>query len=356
MDYTQINNIPMFFIVGRARSGTTLLQTLLDAHPSIVIPSESCILLHLKNKYFTCANWDNKAIDTFIEDLLTEKKLRQSWKVDYRKLKNEILEIPLLQRNYILICKILYLNYLSIFNQQNISLIGDKNPIYGAFISDMLELFPQAKFIHIVRDYRANICSNRDVFSLKNIASLAHAWTYHNRKIEIAKTKIPHQFYTLKYEELALDPKTEMKKVFDFLNVGYNDSVFDFYKELNEKAEPKARNRFKKVHGNLLNPINVNRVEVWKDALAEQDIALSEFICELDGRKYGYQSTIVKKANLHLYLKSTYGYMLHILIILVIKLFYYSPFFLKKLYAWIARIIYQWRKKANYFNQTDYTK
>ena len=291
----------MFFIVGRARSGTTLLQTLLDAHPSIVIPSESCILLHLKNKYFTCANWDNKTIDTFIEDLLTEKKLRQSWKVDYRKLKNEILEIPLLQRNYTLICKILYLNYLSIFNQQNISLIGDKNPIYGAFISDMLELFPQAKFIHIVRDYRANICSNRDVFSLKNIASLAHAWTFHNRKIEIAKTKIPHQFYTLKYEELALDPKTEMKKVFDFLNVGYNDSVFDFYKELNEKAEPKARNRFKKVHGNLLNPINVNRVEVWKDSLAEQDIALSEFICELDGMKYGYQSTIVKKANLHLY-------------------------------------------------------
>ena len=113
------------------------------------------------------------------------------------------------------------------------------------------------------------------------------------------------------------------KKVFDFLNVGYNDSVFDFYKELNEKAEPKARNRFKKVHGNLLNPINVNRVEVWKDSLSEQDIALSEFICELDGMKYGYQSTIVKKANLHLYLKSTYGYMLHILILLIIKLFYY---------------------------------
>ncbi len=346
----------MFFIVGRARSGTTLLQTLLDAHPSIVIPSESCILLHLKNKYFTCTNWDDKTLDAFLEDLLTEKKLKQSWKVDYEKLKNEIVVVPQSQRNYTIICKILYLNYSSIFNQQNISLIGDKNPIYSAFISDMLELFPQAKFIHIVRDYRANVFSNKDVFSLKNIACLAHAWNYHNRKIEIAKTKIPHQFYTLKYEELALNPKNEMKKIFDFLNVRYNDSVFDFYKAVNEKSEQKVRNRFKKVHGNLLNPININRVEVWKNGLSEKDISLSECICELDGKKYGYDSTMVNQASFFLYLKSSYGYMLHILIILVIKIFYYSPFLLKKLYAWIANIIYQWQKKANYFNQTDYTK
>jgi hypothetical protein len=40
-DKEKINNTPFFFIIGRSRSGTTLLMTMYDAHPNVIIPFES---------------------------------------------------------------------------------------------------------------------------------------------------------------------------------------------------------------------------------------------------------------------------------------------------------------------------
>jgi hypothetical protein len=43
----QNSQIPVFFIIGRPRTGTTLLQSLLDAHPNVVIPWECQFVLNL---------------------------------------------------------------------------------------------------------------------------------------------------------------------------------------------------------------------------------------------------------------------------------------------------------------------
>ena len=34
----KVRNVPMFFILGRPRTGSTLLRTLFDAHPGVIIP------------------------------------------------------------------------------------------------------------------------------------------------------------------------------------------------------------------------------------------------------------------------------------------------------------------------------
>ncbi|HAL65426.1 MAG TPA: hypothetical protein DCP10_07675 [Bacteroidales bacterium] len=41
----------LFFILGRPRSGTTLLRTLLDAHPQVKVPPEYPVVLQLYKKY-----------------------------------------------------------------------------------------------------------------------------------------------------------------------------------------------------------------------------------------------------------------------------------------------------------------
>ena len=46
-----LNNIPFLFIVGRPRSGTTLLRTLFDAHSNVVIPPECQFVVNLYGKY-----------------------------------------------------------------------------------------------------------------------------------------------------------------------------------------------------------------------------------------------------------------------------------------------------------------
>ena len=51
LDIDKINNIPFFFIVARGSSGTTMLQNILDANEHVILPTESRLIIHLKQKY-----------------------------------------------------------------------------------------------------------------------------------------------------------------------------------------------------------------------------------------------------------------------------------------------------------------
>lgn len=356
MDYKEINKIPMFFIVGRARSGTTLLQTLLDSHPEVKVPGESCVLIHLKNKYFRCNNWSNNKVIKFLADVTLDKKLYQFWNLDFLKIKEQIFLIPIPARNFTLLCKILYLNYPSIFKHDKVLVLGDKNPIYTIFIDDLLELFPKAKFIHIIRDYRANIVSNRETFSLKNTATLAHAWKYNNLKVEEALAKYPEQFLLVKYEELAQNSITQMKKICEFLNINYTDAIFNFHIKINEQIKDKEKAHFNKHHANLLKPVNNDNTQSWKKKLALSDTMLAEFITGKYALKYGYLQTLPKNTTMQNYIKSMVGYVRNRIIYVIIKFYYHSPLFIKTILAVFTSKINKWFKIKNYYNQTDYSK
>ena len=66
MDTMRPNTVPIFFIMGRPRSGTTLLSTLFDAHPNVKIPPEFPIMLPLYQKFRKVKDWDEKAILSFV--------------------------------------------------------------------------------------------------------------------------------------------------------------------------------------------------------------------------------------------------------------------------------------------------
>ena len=49
------------------RSGTTLLQSILDNHSCIVVPPESYFMIHLDKKYGSLKKWDNKIISKYFD-------------------------------------------------------------------------------------------------------------------------------------------------------------------------------------------------------------------------------------------------------------------------------------------------
>ena len=67
--------IQNFYILAMGRSGTTLLQSILDNHSGIVVPPESYFMIHLDKKYGSIKNWNKqitKKIKTyFLEIILT---------------------------------------------------------------------------------------------------------------------------------------------------------------------------------------------------------------------------------------------------------------------------------------------
>ena len=115
-------NTHTFFILGRERSGTTMLRVNLNNHPKIHIPPESPFIMYLYKKY---VNKKKINLFEFINDLKQEPFLH-IWNIDYENLL-VILEktSPPVFSNY---CK----QILNQHQQENISL-GDKNPTNSLF-------------------------------------------------------------------------------------------------------------------------------------------------------------------------------------------------------------------------------
>ena len=214
-------NIPIVFLVSRGRSGSTLLQSILDAHPNICAPLESKFALHLNNKYRKTTDWNKKTINEFITDVYSNRKFRLFWGVNPEELRTLFSNYEI--NSFSDACKIVYLSHHSMFDKDDIKLIIDKNPFHSRFVTDLLNIFPEAKFIHLIRDPRAVTYSH--IKSLNhiniNLALATTEWLYLNNLIEGVKLKSPDIFYEIKYEHFIANPKEELIKLFHNLNLPF---------------------------------------------------------------------------------------------------------------------------------------
>ena len=347
MTIEEINNIPFVFIVGRGRSGTTLLQNIIDSNENAVLARESKIIIHLKNKYFGVEKFDEQTIDELIADLYKDNFFNFFWEVDQEKLTKELKSYPTNQLTFSIVCKIIYLHYTSFFNKKSIKIIGDKNPAYAVFIPELLEVFPDAKFIHLVRDYRDNVVSNSKAFGEKSFGYLAYGWLVFNKKIEEANYKYPNKFYTLRYEDLVSSPKEKAIEICDFLNLDFSNEMLSFASKINDLPITLPKN-----HLNLLKPINTSQVGKYKNELNDNQLGLIDFICGDFAKKYNYYPT-TKKNKFHFKLKLLYYQLRYKQFKFIIKSYYQLPFQIRDLVRAISIFLHQHFNISTKFNRVE---
>lgn len=324
----EINKLPVVFIAGVGRSGTTMLQNILDSHTNILFPIESKLIIHLKHKYFREKNWSAKKIDELVVDLYKDLQFFKYWKVDSEKLRATLHSFSSNKLSYSSICKIIYLQYTSPYTKEKIILIGDKNPSYCMFFDQILEVFPDAKFIHLVRDYRDNIASSKKLKFRDNVILLAHVWNINNQHIESVKQKHEKQFYFIKYEDLVSNPEFYVREICNFLDVDFQDNMLNFHIKAQELQAIHHSKEISKTHPNLLKPINKNQINQWKKYISDKELDMIEYIIKELADKYKYQRTESYPKQSY-YLKSQYGLATIKLNIVVTNLYYKSPFWIR---------------------------
>jgi len=290
MNKEELNKIPFFFIIGRPRSGTTLLSTLFDAHPNVIIPFESPIIMNLHQKYHRITSLDASKIDEIIIDLKKIKKLSR-WNIDETVLRSNLQNIGK-QANFDAIIKAIYLSFQSFFPKEKIQLFGDKNPVYSLYFKKIFNVLPNAKYIHLIRDYRDNILSVKKLdFEAPLTSIIAFRWKFSNKKVLNVSKRFPENFYFIRYEDLISNPETELKKICAFLGIEFNSSVLNFHEITkvriinysNEEVET-----FMRFHSNLLKPINTSKSGVWKNEMKLRDLKISESIAGKWAEQFNY--------------------------------------------------------------------
>ena len=176
-----IKEIPIFFILGRPRSGTTLLTTLFNAHPNVRIAPEFPILLPLYQRFKKVKDWDEEVIRSFVDHLFRRyvfnNRTLDHYMLDKEKYTNELLEMKHTGTVQDFLKTINYQSF-TVYEKGKTLRIGDKNPVYSIYARRLLKIFPEAKFICIIRDYRDNFVSIRKLSELKMEAPILPLQVY----------------------------------------------------------------------------------------------------------------------------------------------------------------------------------
>ena len=218
-----------FFIVGTGRSGTTLMAQVLNAHSQVCVPVELQIAFEESNNGNRLAEIfeTQKNLIFGAEDyikLIEERCPNDLMKYyDYHNFFNQI-PYPVLSLQWLLTRL-----YSDIAHSKGKTVFAEQTPWYGQNIELLNQLFPQAKFLHMVRDGRdVAISFARTPWWHKDVNLNLERWNREVVKIEESGLLLkPGRMLTVRYEDLISTPGDVTRKVCNFLVISFEETMLD---------------------------------------------------------------------------------------------------------------------------------
>jgi hypothetical protein len=315
------------------RSGTTMLTSMLNMHEEIVATPENEFILFSHSSYKN-KNFDQPSTVRSFSKIFDYNfnNVINIWKPD--NIEKRI--AGLIHKSFANVCKQVYLDYPLAHDKTNdVKYIVDKNPFYSLHINILNELYPQAKYIVIVRDYRDNIVSRKKYSDKKSsLYELAAAWNYYYKQIFDSITKYNLPFYVIRYEDLVKFPEQKLREICSFLGVDFCDEMLsfqDFSKKIKQHAKGiLSESNYEKIsnmHSNLDKKVNTERVQAFKNELSVTDINMLNYFCAKFSQKFNYNTIneIIPKPSLFIRMKYGYSYIKLVAFHYINNLYYKFP-------------------------------
>jgi hypothetical protein len=225
------------FLVGAERSGTTLLRLMLDSHPQIAFHHEFEFAVdQIKDNSL---DWPD--LGGYHEYLSLHRIfLHSQFMIDNSLSYPELVNSFLLQK------------------QQH-----DNKPIVGATVHyhfhQLLRIWPNAKFIHLIRDGRDVARSTIIMGWAGNMFTAVDRWVEAEQLWDkLRKQLSPEQHCSIKYESLILNPDEVLTQLCDFIGVPFERTMYDYVK-----------------HSTYSLP-QPHLVKQWRNHLSDLEIQLAE--------------------------------------------------------------------------------
>jgi hypothetical protein len=197
------------FIVGSPRSGTTLMRSIVDAHPNICCPPwETGLLVHL-----------DRVVNGDVKALLEKDK-----------------SFPVGRADLIAWARRSTEDLIALFAAKTGKpRWAEKTPAHVFHIDLIHEVFPRAQFVHMIRN-------GRDVVrSLQNMAFAPRAIRWSSRRwVDSVKAgralgqKLPaDQYCEVRYEDLIREPRPLVERLCGFLGEPFAPQMLEFHKPEN---------------------------------------------------------------------------------------------------------------------------
>ncbi|WP_320779780.1 sulfotransferase [Streptomyces sp. CRN 30] len=257
------------FVLGCPRSGTTLLQLMLHAHPRIALPPENRFVLPAYERRLgfgdlarrenraALAAWLTRRPETRFHELGVDPDAVAARVTDGPPTLGSALAVPL--RAYA--------------ERHGKVRWGDKRPAYALHVTEILRLFPDAQFVHLVRDGRDCVASLLGVDwwhagfheAVATWAQVMDTTRRHARRLP------PDSWHELRYEDLLADPEPVLRALCAYLGEEY-DPAMTAPHLLADVAVPARKTWHRNTHG----APDAARSGTWRHRLTPDQVRLCE--------------------------------------------------------------------------------
>ena len=258
------------FIMGMPRSGTTLLQAIL-CNSGIYFPVP-------ETHFFSRVTYGLPRSNFSVED---RKQIRR---VLINKARIEVdREFP-----YQLHSKKEIFEYLiGVYNTNNKKTFLEKTPRHVFFYSEILEYYPDAKFICMIREPKNVVSSILKIPTKRRKSIITVALLYNKISNAILNIRPNNNVLVINYEDLTDQTNITVKTICEFLNIPYDSKLVD-----NVAAPPEivsVHEAWKNRNIDLRN-IQKNDPDRWQKTLNKSQANMVDFITQSCAFKFGYHS------------------------------------------------------------------
>lgn len=265
-----MNHSPLF-IVGCDRSGTTLLRLMLIQSPHLHIPQESYFYSILQKPHDIYGNFTLPYQRWFfIRDLQTNSANRKTFTFPVFNLSVEAAESILAEAAPLTVANAIATLFMASAKQLNKDLWGDKTPSHILHIPSLAETYPDAKFIHIIRDGRDVAVSLRKAGWVSNFFEAGNFWKKRVKTgQEAGKALVAQRYCEVYYEKLVLQPYETLLNLCNWLGLEYTPEMLTYYQHSDTCIPQEYTHLFELID----KPVDPSRVYAWKRSLSPIEIA-----------------------------------------------------------------------------------
>jgi Sulfotransferase family len=226
---------PPVLVLGVRRSGTTLLRVMLDRHSELAVPDESYFVPQLADRHLRHVDPDE-----FVDDLRRIDTLAE-WDVPLDKVCARLTErMP--------IGAAIATVYAVYAEERGKPRWGDKTPMYMQNLRLLERLFPDALFVHLIRDGRDAALSFLSMpqglmtetwMQPRSVAGFACQW----RAEVVAAGRVgrrvgAERYLEVRYEDLVGDVEPVLRRIASFVRLAYEPAMADYAGNVDVSAKP----------------------------------------------------------------------------------------------------------------------
>lgn len=252
------------FVTGYQRSGTTLLGTVMDRHPNLAIFVESFFIPKyqmVRWLYSPLSRVDNavRLAKAIVDEPSSQLNKLEVCEDRIRALKNP---------SYGDVVHALLSEWAA---SRGKARWGDKSPGYITRLPLLLEVFPNARFVHIIRDGRDVFLSVKRLGWMDDAGKVGLEWDRAIRQAQAfgADPQYRDSYHELRYEDLITRPEEVVQGICDFIDEPYSEELLSPGQRADQIQQLKD---WPKVH----DKIDSSNVARWREKMSAEELTLFE--------------------------------------------------------------------------------